>query len=102
MKFKEKTPELLRLYFGLDQSRGVKKSELFDELIRRGVGPASVFEAIDCLLFAVGWAADNRIEEIDAQLDEKDEDGGLEKQGVDVFGDAGLSEEAKRRREKNE
>jgi len=65
MKFKEDTPELLRMYFGLVHGRSVKKSVLCNELVRRGVSPWSVEEAVHALLFAIGHAADNCIEEID-------------------------------------
>ena len=65
MQFEQKTPTLLRMYFGLDQERSVKKAKVFDELVHRGVSVYAVAEAMDRLLFAVGWAADNRIPEVD-------------------------------------
>jgi hypothetical protein len=65
MKFKENTPDLLRMYFGVAQGRSVKKRDIHGELVRRGVSPFSALEAVDALLFAIGWAADNRIPEID-------------------------------------
>jgi hypothetical protein len=66
------THELLRVYFGLMNVRGIKKSKALDEIIRRGVSAYGVEMLINDLLFAVGNAADNRIEEIDAQLDEEE------------------------------
>jgi len=69
MTFPDNSGRILRLYFGLEQGRSIKKKKLFDELIRRGVSVYAVTEAIERLLDAVGWAADNRIEEIDAQMD---------------------------------
>jgi len=70
VKFKENTTTLLRMYFGLEQWRSARKKDVHGELIRRGVSPYSTEEAVHALLFSVGHAADNRIEEIDAQLDE--------------------------------
>lgn len=63
------TPELLRLYFGFGQGRSIKKKDLHDELVRRGVSIIAVNDTIDQMLFTIGWAADNRIPEIDYHLE---------------------------------
>jgi hypothetical protein len=63
------TSMLLRLYFGLVQGRSIKRKALYDELVRRGVSVVNVIDAIEQTLFAIGWAADNRIPEIDQHLE---------------------------------
>jgi len=62
---KGSTPDLLRLYFGLEQGRSIKKKDLRDELVRRGVSIVTTRMAIREMLNAIGWAADDRIPEVD-------------------------------------
>lgn len=69
MKIEGSTHEILKLFFGLASGRSVKKADLRDELVRRGVSPYGVKCMMDDVLEQIGNAADNRIEEIDAQLD---------------------------------
>lgn len=61
------TPNVLALYFGLETGRSIRKNDLRDELIVRGVSPTILAEAIREILFVVGNAADNRIPEVDDQ-----------------------------------
>ena len=63
------TPALLRLFFGTVQGRSIKRKDVHSELVRRGVSVISVIAAVETVLFAVGWAADNRIPEIDSHLE---------------------------------
>jgi len=53
---------LLRYLFMTEQPpRNIKKKDLFDELIRRGVAPNSVSSLVDDIYWTVGNAADNRM-----------------------------------------
>ena len=61
------TGKLLMLYFGLSNERSVRKNDLCDELVVRGVSPVMLTDAIEGLLYVVGSAADNRMPEIDDQ-----------------------------------
>ena len=66
MAFKDDdTPMLLRMYYGLAMGRSVKKADVRDELVHRGVSIVSTNNAIHEMLFAIGWAADNRLPEVD-------------------------------------
>ena len=67
----ESTYEVLRMFMGLDVKRSVKKKTLQDVLIKRGVSPYGTIDVVEALLFQIGCAADNRISEIDNQI-EKD------------------------------
>jgi len=67
------TSELLRVFFGLQQTRSMKKKEVHEVLVQRGVSPTGITIAIEDILFQIGNAADNRIEDIDAQLDWEEE-----------------------------
>ena len=66
----ESTFDLLRIFMGVTARRSVKRATLRNELIKRGVSPYGVVTMLEEILFQIGNAADNRIEEIDAQLDE--------------------------------
>jgi len=69
MRIEGSTRVILKLYFGLVQGRSIKKSALRDELVHRGVSPYGITEMMERVLEQIGDAADNRIEEIDAQMD---------------------------------
>lgn len=69
MRIEGSTPEILLLYFGLEQGRSIRKKDLQNELVLRGVSVVMTEEAIRGVLTQIGYAADNRIPEIDAQLD---------------------------------
>lgn len=72
MRIEGSTRVILKMYFGLVQGRSIRKATLRDELVHRGVSPYGVAEMVERVLEQIGDAADNRIEEVDAQLD-KDE-----------------------------
>lgn len=63
------TPTLLCLYFGLETGRSIKRKDLHSELVRRGVSIVTTTNVLTDLLFCIGYAADNRIPDIDDQLD---------------------------------
>jgi len=65
------TAEVLMLYFGLSHGRSVRKNDLRDELIVRGVSVALLTDAFEQYLRVVGNARDNYIPEIDDQGAEK-------------------------------
>lgn len=69
MKIEGTTYHILRMFFGFAEQRSVKKADLRDELVRRGVSPYGVKGLMEDVLYQIGHAADNRIEEIDAQID---------------------------------
>lgn len=64
------TPTLLCLYFGLEAGRSIKRKDLHSELVRRGVSIVTTTNVLTDLLFCIGYAADNRIPDIDDQLEE--------------------------------
>ena len=64
MRMTDSTYDVLCMFVGKAQGRSVKKADLQDELIKRGVSPYGVMDAIDSMLFQIGHAADNRIEEV--------------------------------------
>jgi hypothetical protein len=61
------TAELLMIYFGLSHGRSVRKNDLRDELVVRGVSVALLTDALEQYLRVVGNARDNYIPEIDDQ-----------------------------------
>lgn len=64
------TAEVLMLYFGLSHGRSVRKNDLRDELIVRGVSVALLTDALEQYLRVVGNARDNFIKGIDDQGEE--------------------------------
>ena len=70
----ESTYEILKIFLGLENKRSIKKTVLRDELVKRGVSPYGVVDVVDSIAFQIGNAADNRIYEIDSQLDETHEE----------------------------
>jgi hypothetical protein len=67
------TGQLLCIYFGLDNIRSIKRRKVLDELVKRGISVAYTEYVLRDLMRVIGWAADNRIPEIDNNQGEEED-----------------------------